>query len=109
MEKFAQWIAATYEPYGITHTGKIYSLQSALAKVDAGAVCFAGVRGAFGDTEYNSHVITIWRHDENGMWWVRDPASPVNSARPWTLEELQTANLFYFVCLEGGFYGTTGH
>ena len=91
MEKFAQWIAATYEPYGITHTGKIYSLQSALAKVDAGAVCFAGVRGAFGDTEYSSHVITIWRHDENGMWWVR------------------TANLFYFVCLEGGFYGTTGH
>ena len=50
MEKFAQWIASTYEPYGITHTGKLYSLQSALAKVDAGAVCFAGVRGTFGDS-----------------------------------------------------------
>ena len=109
MEKFAQWIASTYEPYGITHTGKLYSLQSALAKVDAGAVCFAGVRGTFGDSEYRSHVVMIWRHDANGMWWVRDPASAVNSARPWTLEELQTADLFYFVCLAGGFYGTTGH
>lgn len=108
-EKFARWIVETYPAYGMTCTGKIYSLQSALLKVDTGAVCFAGVRGQFGDADYNSHVVTIWKHDASGNWWVRDPASAGNSARPWTFEELQAADLFYFVCLAGGFYGTTGN
>lgn len=103
-EKFAQWIEATYPSYSIACTGKLYSLDEALAMVDSGALAFAGVRGAFGDAEYNSHVVMIWRHDDGG-YWVRDPASAGNSARAFTLEELEQSNLFYFVCISGGNYG----
>ncbi|WP_165443553.1 C39 family peptidase [Olsenella sp. Marseille-P4559] len=108
-EKFAQWIAATYPGYGITATAKLWRLDDALAQVDAGAIAFAGVHnGTLGDAAYKGHVIMIWRHDGSG-YWVRDPASATNSARAFTREELEQANLVYFVCMERGNYDDAGH
>lgn len=107
-EKLAQWIVAAYPSYAITCTGKLYSLDEALAHVDAGGLAFAGVHGAFGDKYYKSHIVMIWSHDEKG-YWIRDPASAGNSARAFTLKELQKADLIYFVCISGGNYGNARH
>ena len=41
--------------------------------------------------------------------WIRDPASAGNSARAFTLEELEQVDFHYFYCIRGGFYGTQRH
>ena len=101
-EKFGQWIVETYPDSGITSTGKLYRLDDALGRVDAGAIAFAGIHnGTLGDAAYKGHVVMIWRHDDAG-YWVRDPASGANSARAFSRDELAQANLVYFVCMERG-------
>ena len=107
-EKFAQWIEANYGDYGIEVSQKVYALKRALAYVDDGWLCFAGLHGAFGDTEYGGHVVLIWRADDGG-YWVRDPASAANSAHLFTTEELNAVDFRYFVCVRGGKYGNAGH
>lgn len=104
--KFASWIIGTYPEYGIQATQKLYLLESALDKVNSGWMCFAGLSGGFGDSDYSGHVILIWRSDDSG-YWVRDPASAANSARAFSLEELQAVDFTYFVGIRGGNYGTT--
>ena len=107
--KLAQWIAATYEEYGIEYSGKIYDFRLSIDQIEGGAVCLAGVRGAFGDSFYGSHIVLIWKPGNGDSWFVRDPASPGNSSRPWTIEELTAADIFYSACIKGGHYGSTGN
>lgn len=106
--KFASWIIGTYPEYGIQATQKLYLLDSALDKVNNGWMCFAGLSGNFGDSDYSGHVVLIWRCDDGG-YWVRDPASAANSARAFSAEELQGVDFSYFVGIRGGNYGTTGN
>ena len=103
--KFARWISACYASYAIEVAPTIYATGEALDMVDAGWICFAGLSGAFGDSEYGGHVVLIWRADEAG-YWGRDPASSGNSARPFSADELGAVDFRYFVCLTGGNYGT---
>lgn len=108
-EKFGKWIVETYHDSGITSTGKLYRLDDALEQVDAGAIAFAGIHnGTLGDAAYMGHVVMIWRHDDAG-YWVRDPASGANSARAFSREEMEQANLVYFVCMKGGTNGDAGN
>lgn len=60
--------------------------------------------GTLGDRDYGGHVVLIWRADDDG-YWIRDPASAGNSARAFTLEELEQVDFHYFYCIRGGFYG----
>lgn len=69
-----------------------------------GWLAFAGVTGDLGEEDYGGHVVLIWRADDDG-YWVRDPASAANSARAFTLEELERVDFRYFYCIRGGFYG----
>ena len=101
-------VAATYEEYGIEYSGKIYDFRLSIDQIEGGAVCLAGVRGAFGDSFYGSHIVLIWKPGNGDSWFVRDPASPGNSSRPWTIEELTAADIFYSACIKGGHYGSTG-
>lgn len=104
-EKFAYWIQATYADYGIETTGKLYDLGEALAMVDSGWLCFAGLGvGTLGESEYTNHVVLIWRSDDSG-YWVRDPANAANNAHAYTFDELNEANGKYYVCVKGGYYG----
>lgn len=106
--KFAAWIVGTYADYGIEATPKMYLLDSALDRVSSGWLCFAGLEGAMGDSDYSGHVVLIWRSDDSG-YWVRDPASAANSARPFSKEELNAVDFRYFVCVRGGHYGNAGN
>lgn len=107
-EKFAQWMQASYGDYAIEATPKFYVTGDALGKVDDGWICFAGLTGRFGDSEYGGHVVLIWLADDSG-YWVRDPASAENSARAFTAEELNAVDFRYFVGVKGGHYGNAGN
>lgn len=107
-EKLAQWMADTYDDYGIEVSPKVYATKRALAYVNDGWLCFAGLSGSFGDSDYSGHVILIWKPDESG-YWVRDPASAGNSAHVFTASELNAVDFSYFVCVRGGNYGNAGH
>lgn len=107
-EKFAEWISTCYESYAIETTSKFYMTSEALTKVADGWVCFAGLSGAFGDSDYGGHAVLIWRVDDSS-YWVRDPASPANSARAFSEEELGAVDFRYFVGVRGGYYGNARH
>lgn len=102
--KFCTWIAEHYPEYGIESTPISYDLAPVLQNVSDGWLAFAGMSGTLGDRDYGGHVVLIWRADEDG-YWIRDPASAGNSARAFTLEELEQVDFTYFYCIRGGFYG----
>lgn len=102
--KFCDWIAEHYPSYNIESTPISYDLAEVLQNVSDGWLAFAGVTGDFGEEDYGGHVVLIWRADDDG-YWVRDPASAANSARAFTLEELEQVDFKYFYCIRGGFYG----
>lgn len=85
-----------------------YDLAPVLQNVSDGWLAFAGMSGTLGDRDYGGHVVLIWRADDDG-YWIRDPASAGNSARTFTLEELEQVDFHYFYCIRGGFYGTQRH
>lgn len=102
--KFCSWISEHYPEYGIESTPISYDLAPVLQNVSDGWLAFAGMSGALGDSDYGGHVVLIWRADEDG-YWIRDPASSGNSARSFTLEELEQVDFSYFYCIRGGSYG----
>ena len=106
--KFCAWIAEHYPEYGIESTPISYDLAPVLQNVSDGWLAFAGMSGTLGDRDYGGHVVLIWRADDDG-YWIRDPASAGNSARAFTLEELEQVDFHYFYCIRGGFYGTQRH
>lgn len=106
--KFCSWIAGHYPEYGIESTPISYDLAPVLQNVSDGWLAFAGMSGTLGDGDYGGHVVLIWRADDDG-YWIRDPASAGNSARPFTLEELEQVDFAYFYCIRGGFYGAQRH
>lgn len=103
--KFCAWIEQHYPDYGIESTPISYELAPVLQNVSDGWLAFAGMSGKLGDEDYGGHVVLIWRADDAG-YWVRDPASAANSARPFTLDELAQVDFKYFYCIRGGFYGS---
>ena len=102
--KFCSWIAEHYPEYGIESTTISYDLARTLQNVSEGWLAFAGMSGTIGDSAYGGHVVLIWRADDEG-YWIRDPASAGNSARAFTLDELEQVNFTYFYCIRGGIYG----
>lgn len=106
--KFCAWIAEHYPEYGIESTPISYDLAPVLQNVSDGWLAFAGMSGTLGDRDYGGHVVLIWRADDDG-YWIRDPASAGNSARAFTLEELEQVDFHYFYCIRWGFYGTQRH
>lgn len=102
--KFCEWIATRYPEYNIERSQISYDLDGALAAVEDGWLCFAGMSGDFGDSSYGGHVVLIWRADDDG-YWVRDPDSAGNSARSFTADELAAVDFKYFYTIRGGFYG----
>lgn len=103
-KKFCEHIARSYPEYGIESTGPLWNLSDAIDRVEDGWLAFAGMSGKLGDSEYGGHVVLIWRSDDDG-YWLRDPASAGNSARPFQLEELERVGFTYFYCIRGGLYG----
>ena len=59
---------------------------------------------ADGSSEYEGHVVMIWRANDEG-YWVRDPDSGANSARPFSAEELSAVDFSYFYSIRGAIYG----
>ena len=106
--KFCDWIAERYPEYGIESTPISYDLAPVLRNVDDGWLAFASVTGRLGEEEYGGHVVLIWRADDDG-YWIRDPASAANSARAFTVDELEQVDFRYFYCIRGGFYGAQRH
>ena len=106
--KFCEWMARAYPEYGIEFGAISYDLESALSRVSDGWLAFAGMGGALGDNTSDGHVVLIWRADDAG-YWLRDPASPGNSARQFTTEELAAVDFRYFYTIRGGFYGNAGN
>lgn len=106
--KFCSWIAEHYPEYGIESTPISYDLAPTLQNVSEGWLAFAGMSGTLGDSAYGGHVVLVWRADDEG-YWIRDPASAGNSARAFTLDELEQVDFAYFYCIRGGFYGAQRH
>lgn len=106
--KFCEWMASVYPEYGIEYSQISYDLDAVLASVSDGWLAFAGMSGALGGSEYDGHVVMIWRADDSG-YWLRDPASAENSARPFSHEELSSVDFKYFYTIRGGFYGNAGN
>lgn len=102
--KFCAWIESHYPEYGIESSEIYYETGRALSDVEGGWLVFAGMSGALGDSEYDGHVVMIWCADDEGFW-VRDPASGSNSARPFSAEELSAVDFKYFYSIRGGLYG----
>lgn len=106
-KKFFEYIERVYPEYSIESTFTLWNLSDALHFVDDGWMAFGGMSGKIGEGDYGGHVVLIWRSDDEG-YWVRDPASAGNSARPFSPEELGQVDFTYFYCIRGGLYGNAG-
>ena len=102
--KFCEWIKSNYPEFQIESSEIYYELDRALSDVEGGWLVFAGMSGALGEADYDGHVVMIWRADDKGFW-VRDPDSGANSARPFSAEELSAVDFKYFYSIRGGLYG----
>ena len=105
--KFCGYIEKNYPEYRIERADRRWAVEDALKLVDDGWLAFAGLSGRLGDREYSGHVVLIWRSDDAG-YWIRDPASAGNSARPFTKDELKQVSFRYFDFIKGGLYGNAG-
>lgn len=102
--KFCAWIEKHYPEYQIESSDIYFETDRALSDVDGGWLVFAGMSGTLGDSDYEGHVVLIWHSDDEG-YWVRDPDSGANSARPFSKDELESVNFKYFYSIRGGYYG----
>ena len=102
--KLCAWIESHYPEYRIESSKIYYETDRALSDVESGWLVFAGMSGALGDSEYEGHVVMIWRANDEG-YWVRDPDSGANSARPFSAEELSAVDFSYFYSIRGAIYG----
>ena len=78
-----------------------WGTDSAIDYVDDGWIVFAGVGGQLGDREYGSHVVMIWRANDDGTYALRDPDDGANSIKAWTREELEAVCFGSFNAIRG--------
>lgn len=98
MAKFTQF---THDRYGYDRVDTFWGTDSALDYVDDGWIVFAGVSGQLGDREYGSHVVMIWRANNDGTYALRDPDDGANSIKTWTRGELEAVCFGSFNAIRG--------
>lgn len=86
MSKFTVWLSEHYS--GLERLNTFWDLRGALKLVDDGWIVFAGMSGELGARTYGSHVVMIWRADDDGTYLIRDPDDGDNSVHSWTVDEL---------------------
>ena len=98
MAKFTQVL---HDRYRFERVETFWSIAEALDYVDDGWIVFAGVSGTLGEREYGSHVVMIWKKNDNGAYAMRDPDDGANSIKTWTREELEAVGFGSFNALRG--------
>ena len=98
MAKFTQLL---HDRYGFDRVDTFWSIDAALSYVDDGWIVFAGVSGKLGEREYGSHVVMLWRKNDDGTYAMRDPDDGANSIKTWTREELEGVGFGSFNAIRG--------
>lgn len=98
MAKFTQLL---HDRYGFDRVDTFWGTDTALSYVDDGWIVFAGVGGKLGAREYSSHVVMLWRKNDDGTYAMRDPDDGANSIKTWTREELEAVGFGSFNALRG--------
>lgn len=93
MAKFSAYLAKTYH---LKTRDTFWGTDEALKAVDDGWIVFAGVTGTLGERSYGSHVVMIWRENEDGTYALRDPDDGTNSIHAWTSDELNAVAFTQF-------------
>lgn len=98
MAKFTQLL---HDRYGFDRVDTFWDTDTALGYVNDGWIVFAGVSGTLGERNYGSHVVMLWRRNDDGTYAMRDPDDGVNSIKTWTREELKAVGFGSFNALRG--------
>ncbi len=98
MAKFTKLLR---DRYGFERSDTFWGIDDALERVDDGWIVFAGMSGDLGKREYGSHVVMIWKKNDDGTYGVRDPDDGTNSIKTWTREELEAVSFGSFNALRG--------